>query len=127
MAIVAALRIRGTRTTFRQSEGGAEILNFKSAHDLAHATMSNDPDEHIVDPDTLFTEVPSRYQVQGVSIANTSQATFYAAIRATRPTPERMRTVIMLDEIRYAIQAQYGKTPTDEDIWRSIRHKDIGR
>ncbi|KAJ7829455.1 hypothetical protein B0H13DRAFT_1465810, partial [Mycena leptocephala] len=32
-----------------------------------------------------------------------------------------------LDKIRYAIQAQCGKTPTDEDIWRSIRHKDIGR
>jgi ribonuclease HI len=127
MTIVAALRIRGTRTTFRPSEGGAESLNFKSAHDLAHAAMSNDPDEYIADPDTLFTEVPSRYQVQGVSIANTSQATFYAAIRATRPTPERMKTVIMLDKTRYAIQAQCGKTLSDEDIWKSIRHKDIGR
>lgn len=55
MTIVATLRIRGTRTTFRQSEGGHERLNFKSAQDLAHAAMSNDPDEYIVDPDTLFT------------------------------------------------------------------------
>ncbi|KAJ7940068.1 hypothetical protein B0H13DRAFT_2226252 [Mycena leptocephala] len=38
-----------------------------------------------------------------------------------------MKTVIMLDKIRYAVQAQCGKTPSDEDIWKSIRHKDIGR
>ncbi|KAJ7826941.1 hypothetical protein B0H13DRAFT_2241062 [Mycena leptocephala] len=33
----------------------------------------------------------------------------------------------MLDQIMYAIQALCGKTPTDTDIWKSTRHKDIGR
>ncbi|KAJ7832155.1 hypothetical protein B0H14DRAFT_3087790 [Mycena olivaceomarginata] len=38
-----------------------------------------------------------------------------------------MKTIIILDRTRYAIHAQCGKTPTDADIWRSIRHKDINR
>jgi hypothetical protein len=89
--------------------------------------MQNGPDEYIVDPETIFTDVPSRYQVQGLSVANTPQATFYAVIRATHLRPEMMKTTIMLDRTRYAIQAQCGKTPADKDIWRSVRHKDIGR
>jgi hypothetical protein len=93
MTIVAALRMRGTRTTFRQSEGGNESLGLKSAQYLAQAAMSSDPDGYIIDPDTLLTEVPSRYQLQGVSIANTSQATFYAAIRATHSTPVQQSEV----------------------------------
>ncbi|KAJ7029312.1 hypothetical protein C8F04DRAFT_1211952 [Mycena alexandri] len=28
---------------------------------------------------------------------------------------------------RYAVQTQSGKTPSDEDIWMSIRHKDLDR
>ncbi|KAJ7860650.1 hypothetical protein B0H13DRAFT_2237362 [Mycena leptocephala] len=33
----------------------------------------------------------------------------------------------MLDRTRYAVKAQCGKVPMDEDIWQSIRHKDIDR
>ncbi|KAJ7620842.1 hypothetical protein DFH06DRAFT_1359475 [Mycena polygramma] len=111
-AIIAALRVRGSRCTFRTSN---------------IALHGNSEDEYIVDPEDLYTDVPPRYQLQGLSLANTSQATFYAAIRATHPSPERMKTTIMLDRTRHAVHDQCGKTPNDEEIWESIRHRDIDR
>ncbi|KAJ7875130.1 hypothetical protein B0H14DRAFT_3549800 [Mycena olivaceomarginata] len=39
----------------------------------------------------ICTGVPPQYQLQGLSLANTTQATFYAAIRPTRPHPERIK------------------------------------
>ncbi|KAJ6528953.1 hypothetical protein B0H19DRAFT_1214591 [Mycena capillaripes] len=84
---------------------------------------------NIVDPDDLITDVPPRYQLQGVSLAKTSQALFYRAIRATKPKIERIKTQVMLDMVRYAIKDQCGResAPSDEHIWNSIRDKDISR
>ncbi|KAJ7266816.1 hypothetical protein C8J57DRAFT_976327, partial [Mycena rebaudengoi] len=63
--------------------------------------------------------------LQGVSLANTSQAIFYRAIRESRPRPERIKMHVMLDITCYAVKYQCGKTPTDEQIWKSIRNTDI--
>ncbi|KAJ7836570.1 hypothetical protein B0H14DRAFT_2589633 [Mycena olivaceomarginata] len=59
--------------------------------------MQNDPDEYIVDPETIFADVPSRMQL--------------------------FEQLIPVELDKRSAE----KTPTDEDIWRSIRHKDIGR
>ncbi|KAJ7429747.1 hypothetical protein B0H11DRAFT_2211913 [Mycena galericulata] len=45
----------------------------------------------------------------------------------TRPRVDRVKTRIMLDITRYAVKEQSGKTPSDEEIWKSIRNKDITR
>ncbi|KAJ7670106.1 ribonuclease H-like protein [Mycena polygramma] len=128
MAITAALRVRGNRCTFRVADNKDDRVKFKCVQTLANIAMNGDPeDEYIVDPDELYTDIPSRYQLQGLSLANTSQATFYAAIRATHTHPERMKTIIMLDRTRYAVNDQCGKTPQNEDIWKSIRDRDIDR
>ncbi|KAJ7923686.1 hypothetical protein B0H13DRAFT_2400978 [Mycena leptocephala] len=39
----------------------------------------------------------------------------------------RLARELQKDKVRYSIEAQCGKIPTDEDIWKSIRHKDIDR
>ncbi|KAJ7732743.1 ribonuclease H-like protein [Mycena maculata] len=117
--ITAALRLQASRCTFRVTQDSNDAAGLEAAYDLAKKAMRNDPDEYITDPDDLYTDVPARYQLQG--------ATFYAAIRATRKCPERKKTLIMLDKVRYSIESQCGKIPTDEDIWKSIRHKDIDR
>ncbi|KAJ7933194.1 hypothetical protein B0H13DRAFT_1856482 [Mycena leptocephala] len=128
MSIVALLRARANRSTFRVTDNKDDNTIFKSAKALADIALNGDPtEEYIVDPEDISTEIPSRYQLQGISLANTSQAIFYAVIRAEHVPPERLKTTVMLDMTRYAVQDQCGKIPTDEDIWKSIRHKDIDR
>ncbi|KAJ7508391.1 hypothetical protein B0H11DRAFT_1692858, partial [Mycena galericulata] len=125
--IVAALRVRGTRSTFCETGADGDAGKIQFAIELAKNAISDYPPENTIDADDLRTEVPRRYQVQGVSMANTSQATFYHAIRETRPRVDRVKTRIMLDITRYAVKEQSGKTPSDEEIWKSIRNKDITR
>ncbi|KAJ7676571.1 hypothetical protein DFH06DRAFT_976497, partial [Mycena polygramma] len=70
---------------------------------------------------------PDRYNLQGVHLASASQAILYKAIRQSKPKPDRLKTTIMLDMTRYAVQELTGRLPSDKEIWLSIRDKDITR
>ncbi|KAJ7128376.1 hypothetical protein C8R44DRAFT_616098 [Mycena epipterygia] len=74
-----------------------------------------------------MTEAPDQYNLQGVQLCGASQATLYKAIRTRKPKPDRMKFTIMLDITRHAISEMTGNTPSDKQIWLSIRDKDITR
>jgi ribonuclease HI len=116
-SIVAALRGRGSRTSFCEVQDEDHFEHVKCLSDLGL----------FEEPEKLNTDIPRRYRLQGLSLAGTSQAMFYRAIRESKKFPERIKTTIMLDLTRYAVRAQCNIVPTDEMIWRSIRNKDISR
>ncbi|KAJ7688651.1 hypothetical protein B0H14DRAFT_3101159 [Mycena olivaceomarginata] len=60
-------------------------------------------------------------------LAKGSQRTFYCHIKALRKSPERMKTTIMLDRTRHVAALLAGRSPTDGEIWSSLRHRDITR
>ncbi|KAJ7158223.1 ribonuclease H-like protein [Mycena crocata] len=119
-AIVAALRGKGCRCTLREASGPDET-NMSEAKCLAQLGLEDD------NPTPLITDIPLGYDLDGMSIAGASQKTFYQALKAQRNKPERMKTKVMLDITRHAANELAGKTPSDSQIWRSIRDQDISR
>ncbi|KAJ6469898.1 hypothetical protein C8R45DRAFT_837114 [Mycena sanguinolenta] len=97
------------------------MLGLKEANQIAQ-------DGHI--PELLLpyqTNIPQAYDLTGLKLSAGSQKSFYRAIAAKRKRPERVKTKVMLDQTRYAAAHLAGNTPTDEEIWKSIRHPDITR
>ncbi|KAJ7163885.1 ribonuclease H-like protein [Mycena crocata] len=119
-AIAAALRGKGTRCTLQEVELATSIP-MKEADKLAESGLH---DEATSD---LRTEIPVAHDLQGVKLRTGTQSSFYKAIKVSKPKPERTKTRIMLDITRYAAADLSGKTPTDSQIWMSIRHPDISR
>ncbi|KAJ7501365.1 hypothetical protein B0H11DRAFT_1908233 [Mycena galericulata] len=116
--------LRRTRGTFCEAGADGDTEKVKLAIELAKNAISDYPPENTVDADDLNTEVPRSNHVEGVSMAKTSQATFYRAISETRPGVDRIKTQIMLDITRYAVKNQCGKTPSDEEEpWNVHRAK----
>ncbi|KAJ7815790.1 ribonuclease H-like protein [Mycena olivaceomarginata] len=118
-AIVAVLRIRGDKCSFCQVAGPDDINAIREAKSLAEDGLN-----HLF-PEDVETDILDQYRVQGIQLASASQASLYKAIRKSKPRPERIQTTIMLDMTRFAVQELTGKLPTDEEIWFSIRDKDI--
>ncbi|KAJ7030493.1 hypothetical protein C8F04DRAFT_1211681 [Mycena alexandri] len=119
-AISAALRGRGTRCTLREA-GEQDRWNMSKANEQARLGLDDGA------PTVLNTDIPEAYKLDGIKLSSGSQSMFYKAIKAERHKPERMKTTIMLDITRHAARDLSGKTPTDGDIWRSIRNPDISR
>jgi hypothetical protein len=70
---------------------------------------------------------PEKFVHTGSKISALTQSDLYKGILEKRQTPERQTTSIQLDITRWAVNDLSGKLPTDEKIWKSIRHKDITR
>ncbi|KAJ7306248.1 hypothetical protein DFH08DRAFT_824696 [Mycena albidolilacea] len=70
-------------------------------------------------------DVPDQYKIQGIQLSSATQASLYKAIRVSKPQLERIKTTVMLDMTCFAVQVLNGTTPSDADIWLSIRDKDI--
>jgi ribonuclease HI len=117
LSIVAALCGRGSCISFYEVQ---DEDHFEHAICLSDLRLFEEPKK-------LNADVPCRYWLQGLSLAGTSQAMFYQAIRESKEAPECIKTTIMLDLTRYAVRAQCNIVPTDEMIWWSIRSKDISR
>ncbi|KAJ7032636.1 hypothetical protein C8F04DRAFT_1184821 [Mycena alexandri] len=118
--IAVALRAKGTRCTLREASE-SDIENMRLALELATQGLDEG------DPTVLITEIPLSYDLKGIKLKAGSQRTFYKAIQANRPKPQRRKTTIMLDMTRHATRILSGSTPTDSQIWLSIRHQDISR
>ncbi|KAJ7045182.1 hypothetical protein C8F04DRAFT_1206798 [Mycena alexandri] len=119
-AIAAALRGRGTRCTLREARE-EDRIDMLQANELAKLGLDDGA------PAVLKTEIPGAYRLDGIKLSSGSQSTFYKAIKAEHHKPDRMKTTIMLDITRHAARDLSGKSPTDADIWRSIRNPDISR
>ncbi|KAJ7430777.1 hypothetical protein FB451DRAFT_1038724 [Mycena latifolia] len=118
--IVAALRGRGTRCTLREA-GESENQAMQRASELARLGL------HDGEPVFLQMDIPPAFNLTGMKLKKGSQASFYKAIKASKPKPERMKTTMMLDITRHAAKNLSGRAPIDSQIWLSIRHQDITR
>ncbi|KAJ7018275.1 ribonuclease H-like protein [Mycena alexandri] len=119
-AITAALRGRGTRCTLREA-GDLDRIGMSNAVELAKIGLDHG------EPAPLYTDIPQDYNLDGIKLSSGTQSIFYQAIKAMRTKPDRMKTTIMLDITQHAARDLSGRTPTDGDIWRSVRNKDISR
>ncbi|KAJ7136376.1 ribonuclease H-like protein [Mycena crocata] len=119
-ACAAALRGRGTKCTLREADEPDKV-DMQAAKELALTGLYG------CEPAILHTTIPQSYDLQGVKLCTGSQASFYKAIRANKPKPDRVKTRVMLDITRHAARELSGETPTDERIWLSIRNQDITR
>jgi ribonuclease HI len=119
-AIVAALRGRGTKCSFCEISE-PETNTMKKVKDLAVSGLDGAP------PDHINTEIPEGYMLSGISLAKGTQSSFYRAIKSKMKKVERMKTTVMLDITRHAVKDLTGSMSTDEEIWWSIRDKDITR
>ncbi|KAJ7252019.1 hypothetical protein C8J57DRAFT_1238360 [Mycena rebaudengoi] len=119
-AAVAALRGRGTKCSFCEMSE-AEANEMKKVKDLATSGL----DKAI--PDQIDTEIPAGYSLSGVSLSKGTQSSFYRAIKSKMKKIERLKTTVMLDITRHAVSDLAGSIPADEEIWKSIRDRDITR
>ncbi|KAJ7806638.1 hypothetical protein B0H14DRAFT_3767615 [Mycena olivaceomarginata] len=78
-------------------------------------------------PADINTDIPPAFRLNGMRLAKGSQRTFYRHIKVLRKSPEHMKTTIMLDRTRHAAALLAGRSPTDGEIWSSLRHRDITR
>ncbi|KAJ6524577.1 hypothetical protein B0H19DRAFT_1340608 [Mycena capillaripes] len=65
--------------------------------------------------------------LRGAKLASLTQALAYKGIKELRTTPVRKSTASNIKLIQDSAKIQWGKTPTVENIWKSVRHKDISR
>ncbi|KAJ7239221.1 hypothetical protein B0H12DRAFT_1025321 [Mycena haematopus] len=119
-SIVATLRGQGKKCSF-QKAGRNHSIGMKNANALAMRTVNDD------EPLEIRIDVPDTYDLNGLRLSRGTQKSFYRALKSQRKKPERVKTLVMLDMTRHAARHLSGKTPTDEEIWKSIRHPDITR
>ncbi|KAJ7178149.1 ribonuclease H-like protein [Mycena filopes] len=118
--ITAALRGRGTKCTFMETNSH-DHDKVQYALDLAKLGLDDGQ------PSILRTDIPPQYELEGMKLKAGSQRTFYKALKRRKAKPDRLKTTIMLDITRHAAWNLSGATPTDSQIWLSIRHQDITR
>ncbi|KAJ7077992.1 hypothetical protein B0H15DRAFT_760568, partial [Mycena belliarum] len=119
-AIAASLRGRGSRCTFQEA-GSQHAMSMDNAAEIAALGMEND--EQAI----LRTDIPAAYELKGAKLRTGTQRSFYKTMIVQRPRPERIKTTIMLDMTRHAAHELSGRTPTDDQIWLALRHRDITR
>ena len=121
-AIVAELRQRPQGTTFIWSTPNNNQTTHKTANDLAKEAIQRQA------LDRISIEIRENFDLRGLELASGSQALFYQYLRECKRYKEvRRRTLIRLDITRHAIKKWNGTFPTDEQIWNSLRNKDIPR
>lgn len=118
---VAWLRQRGSNTLFKWVDDHTNNAGNKEANQQAIKGQkeTNSPKINL--------RTPIQLNLQGVKLSSLTQATAYKAIRQKTIIKERKSTMINLDITRYAANDLSGHTPTDSQIWLSIRSKDITR
>ncbi|TFK56225.1 ribonuclease H-like protein, partial [Heliocybe sulcata] len=119
--LVAALRARSAPTTFSWIKGHANLPGNIKADALAGAGARRELADH------LDLSIDSKWNLSGAKLTTMTQALAYKAIQASKRPTVRRATLINLDIIRHAVNEYCGILPTDEMIWKSLRHKDLPR
>ncbi|KAJ6536993.1 hypothetical protein B0H19DRAFT_962784 [Mycena capillaripes] len=117
-ALAACLRKRTAATILVKV---ADSAPHKLASQLAQDGAANDVHGII---NLSVTQGP---HLRGAKLASLTQALAYKGIKELRTTPVRKSTASNIKLIQDSAKIQWGKTPTVENIWKSVRHKDISR
>jgi hypothetical protein len=119
-AIIAELRQRSSRTKIKLRNTGCNPINIKKADELAkQALLKQNADE-------IYTYIDRCVDLQGMNLNQGSQAQFYRGIfKFKAKVHPRQQTIVNLAIARHAVHEINGVTPTDPQIWKSIRNKDL--
>ncbi|KAJ7626875.1 hypothetical protein FB45DRAFT_835186 [Roridomyces roridus] len=71
--------------------------------------------------------VPKDLSLHGAKLATMTQRQLYVQIKALRGRVERPATVARVALVSEAIRDVTGQWPTEAQVWRSIRHKDLSK
>ena len=115
----AWIRARDAITTLQWVKGHAGIEGNEEADKLAALGALKEPEE-----DSINLAVPRDTVTTGAKLNRITQSTIYKHLKSKHDIT-RKSTNRSLSLIRNATKSAFDITPTDEAIWRSVRHKDI--
>ncbi|KAG1760574.1 ribonuclease H-like protein [Suillus occidentalis] len=120
IALVASLRTRCALTTLAGWKEPMPKQNAEEASALAKTGL-NKPE-----CDTIETKVEPSLELTGMKICTGTQRLFYKSIKRSQVTikPRRL-TAMNMAMTQYAVCDINGETPTSDQVWSSIRAKDI--
>ncbi|EIM79513.1 RnaseH-domain-containing protein [Stereum hirsutum FP-91666 SS1] len=119
-ATAAALRRRGSTTTFQWVKGHSGIEGNEGADRLARAGAEADADP------TLTIRIPPRFHLTGAKLTTATQAILTQEIKRRYQQPQRTATTVNLDIGRWAAHDHLrAGLPTDARIFKAIRSKNI--
>ena len=78
------------------------------------------------DREDIDLRVPADTLVTGAALVRTGQSLIYRHLTSTEDV-KCLAARQSIKKVKSAVREIFGETPTDEGIWRSIRHKDITR
>ncbi|KDQ33712.1 hypothetical protein PLEOSDRAFT_1031451 [Pleurotus ostreatus PC15] len=122
---VAKIRESNGTTHFKWIKGHNGHAGNEAADKLADEGARKEPN----DPDEEE-NIAGEVRLTGARLSNLTQSLAYKAIREIalkKEKHQRERSKKMIDIIQNHVEEALGEIPTEERIWRSIRHKDISR
>jgi len=121
-AVVAEIRKRTAITSIQISSPENPSPKIKDARKLAEQALALDK------PNEISTNIERHLDLQGLALNIGNQALFYRGIRKSKSKSHTKRsTLIKLAATRYAVNSLCDYTPTDEQIWKSIRDRNISK
>ncbi|KAF9234528.1 hypothetical protein BU15DRAFT_52534 [Melanogaster broomeanus] len=121
-ALVCELRQRSARTYISRWNTSTPREGKKAAERLAVQGIEKDRS------DKIATTMREEFNTNGLRLNHGTQRLFYKGILSTQtPARQKRSTIIHLAITKYAVSDISGTTPTEPQIWNSLRDRDIPR
>ena len=115
----AWLKARTARTVLEWVKGHAGIEGNEGADRLAAEGARKDTEQ-----DEIDLRIPADTMTTGAKLAQTSQSLIYHHI-TNKGNIKRAATQRSIEKVKIAVKETFGETPSEEAVWRSMRHRDI--